>query len=240
MRFCINVDHIATLRNARLERQPDPVTYALMAEQFGVDGVVVHLREDRRHINERDVRLLRELVTTKLDLEMAAVDEIIDIACDVQPDLATIVPEKRAELTTEGGINVIDNISHLGKTIQRLHNAEIPVSLFIEPDLNQIDAAADIRADFIEIHTGHYANAVNEVDIFEELERVRLAAKHAKKLGLGVNAGHGLDYINMKEFVAIEDIDEVSIGHAVIARSIYVGVEQAIKEMIRLTQNFKP
>ena len=239
MRFSINVDHIATLRNARAETQPDPVTFALMAEQYGVDGVVVHLREDRRHINERDVRLLRELITTKLDLEMAAVPDIIDVACDVQPELSTIVPERRQELTTEGGVNVIDNITHLGRTIQTLHSAEVPVSLFIEPDINQIDAAAEINADFIEIHTGHYANAINEDDIFDELERVRVAAKHAKKLGLGVNAGHGLNYINMKEFIAIEDIDEVSIGHAVIARAIYVGVEQAVKEMIALTSRVK-
>lgn len=239
MRFCINVDHIATLRNARGEAQPDPVTFALMAEQFGVDGIVIHLREDRRHINERDVRLLRELITTKLDLEMAAVDEIIEIACDVQPDLATLVPEKRQELTTEGGINVIDNIKQIRSAIERLHAAEIPVSLFIEPDLNQIDVAAEINADFIEIHTGHYANATSEEDIFDELERVRVAAKHAKKLGLGVNAGHGLNYINMKEFIAIEEIDEVSIGHAVLARAIYTGAEQAIKEMINLTKSQK-
>ena len=237
MRFCINVDHVATLRNARGETQPDPVTFALMAEQFGVDGVVVHLREDRRHINERDVRLLRELVTTKLDLEMAAVDEIITIACDIQPELATLVPEKREELTTEGGINVIDNIDQMRSAIERLHAAEIPVSLFIEPDIIQIDAAAEINADFIEIHTGNYANAVSEEDVYDELERIRIAAKHAKKLGLGVNAGHGLDYINIKEFLAIGEIDEVSIGHAVLARSMFVGVEQAVKEMIVLTKS---
>ncbi len=237
MRFCLNVDHVATLRNARGEVQPDPVTFALMAEQYGVDGIVVHLREDRRHINERDVRLLKELITTKLDLEMAAVDEIIEIACDVQPELATIVPERRQELTTEGGINVIDNINQLRQAIKTLHQSEIAVSLFIEPDLNQIDAAAEINADIIEIHTGHYANAVGEENIFDELERVRIAAKHAKKLGLGVNAGHGLNYINMKEFVAIPDIDEVSIGHSIITRSIYVGVEKAIKEMIELIRN---
>ncbi|MFA5804516.1 MAG: pyridoxine 5'-phosphate synthase [Melioribacteraceae bacterium] len=236
MRFCLNVDHIATLRNARGETQPDPVTFALMAELYGVDGIVVHLREDRRHINERDVRLLRELITTKLDLEMAAVDEIIKIACDVQPELATLVPERRQELTTEGGVNVIDNIKNIRMAIKRLHDAEVTVSLFIEPDINQIDAAAEINADIIEIHTGNYANAVGEEDIFDELERVRIAAKHAKKLGLGVNAGHGLNYNNMKEFVAISEIDEVSIGHAVLARAVFVGVEQAIKEMIALTR----
>jgi pyridoxine 5-phosphate synthase len=207
-----------------------------MAEQYGVDGIVVHLREDRRHINERDVRLLRELITTKLDLEMAAVDEIINIACDVHPELATLVPERRQELTTEGGLNVIDNIKVIRNTIQRLHESDISVSLFIEPDINQIDVAAEINADLIEIHTGNYAHASGEEEIFDELERIRLAAKHAKKLGLGVNAGHGLNYINMKEFVAIPDIDEVSIGQAVIARSVFVGVEQAIKEMITLVR----
>jgi pyridoxine 5-phosphate synthase len=236
MRFSLNVDHIATLRNTRGETQPDPVTFALMAEQFGVDGIVVHLREDRRHINERDVRLMRELITTKLDLEMAAVDPIIKIACDVQPELATLVPERRQELTTEGGLNVIDNIKQIRLAIEQLHEAEIPVSLFIEPDINQIDVAAEINADFIEIHTGIYANADSEDDVFDELERVRVAAKHAKKLGLGVNAGHGLDYNNMKEFVAIADIDEVSIGHAVLARAIFVGLERAVKEMIALTR----
>ncbi len=234
MLFSLNVDHVAFLRNARMEVNPDPVTYALMAEQYGVDGIVVHLREDRRHINERDLRLMREMLTTKLDLEMAAVDEIIKIAIDVQPELATIVPEKRQELTTEGGINVIDNINLLRTTIERLHEAEVPVSLFIEPDIAQIDAASEIDSDFIEIHTGNYANALTEDDMFEELERIRLSAKHAKKLGLGVNAGHGLNYNNMKQFIAIEDIDEVSIGQSVVARSVFVGLEKAVREMIDL------
>ncbi len=237
MKFSINIDHIATLRNARAEFQPDPVAFALMAELYGVDGIVVHLREDRRHINERDVRQLRELITTKLDLEMAAVDEIIDIACDVKPELATIVPEKRQELTTEGGINVIDNINLLSNTIKRLHEAGIDVSLFIEPDVDQINAAAEINADFIEIHTGKYANSPTEDERFDELDKIRLAVRHAKKLGLGVNAGHGLNYVNMKEFVAIKEIDEVSIGHAVIARAVFVGVEKAIKEMIEIIRN---
>jgi pyridoxine 5-phosphate synthase len=234
MLFSLNVDHVAFLRNARMEVNPDPVTYALMAEQYGVDGIVVHLREDRRHINERDLRLMREMLTTKLDLEMAAVEEIIKIAMDVQPELVTIVPEKRQELTTEGGINVIDNIDHLRTTIERLHEAEVPVSLFIEPDTAQIDAAAEIDTDFIEIHTGNYANAISEEEMFEELEKVRLGAKHAKKLGLGVNAGHGLNYQNMKDFVTLEDIDEVSIGQAVVARSVFVGLEKAVREMISL------
>lgn len=234
MLFSLNVDHVAFLRNARMEVNPDPVTFALLAEQYGVDGIVVHLREDRRHVNERDLRLMREMLTTKLDLEMAAVEEIIKIAIDVQPELVTIVPEKRQELTTEGGINVIDNIDHLRTTIERFHVAEVPVSLFIEANTAQIDAAAEIDTDFIEIHTGNYANAETEEDMFEELEKIRLAAKHAKKLGLGVNAGHGLNYQNMKDFVTLEDIDEVSIGQAVIARSVFVGLEKAVREMIDL------
>lgn len=231
MKFTLNVDHVATLRNARGEQQPDPVTFALMAEQFGVDGIVVHLREDRRHVNERDVRLLREMVTTKLDLEMAAVDDIIDIACDVQPELATLVPEKRLELTTEGGLNVIDNLDKIQNAITRLHESDILVSLFVEPDIEQIDAAHGINADMIEIHTGNYANANSEVDMFIELDRIKLAVAHAKKLGLGVNAGHGLNYSNIKDFLEVEGIDEVSIGQAVIARSVFVGLEKAISEM---------
>ena len=234
MRLSINVDHIATTRNARGEMEPDPITAALIAEQAGADGIVTHLREDRRHINERDVRLLRELVTTKLDLEMAATEEIIKIACDVVPELATIVPEKRQELTTEGGINVLDNIGKLKDAISQLHDSDIEVSLFIEPDLNQIDAAAEIQSDFIEIHTGVFANAVSEEEQFDELEKIRLAVKHAKKLGLGVNAGHGLDYQNIKIFRELTEIDEVSIGHAIIARAVFVGFKEAVQEMIRL------
>jgi pyridoxine 5-phosphate synthase len=234
MKFSLNVDHIATLRNARGERQPDPVTAALLAEQAGVDGIVVHLREDRRHVNERDLRLLRELVSTKLDMEMAPVEEIIKIACDVQPELATIVPEKRLELTTEGGINVIDNIVLLKSTIKELHKSNIEVSLFIEPDVDQIDASAEIGADFIEIHTGVYANAASEEEQFDELERIRLGVKQAKKLGMGVNAGHGLNYLNMKIFRELTDIDEVSIGQAVIARALFVGLKEAVQEMIRI------
>ncbi len=234
MRLTLNVDHIATLRNARGENVPDPVTAALIAEQAGVDGIVVHLREDRRHINERDVRLLRELITTKLDLEMAATEEIIKIACDLGPELATLVPEKRQELTTEGGINVIDNISLLKDTIKELHEYDIEVSLFVEPDINHIDASAEIEADVVELHTGVFANASSEEDQFDELERIRIASKHAKKLGLGVNAGHGLNYQNIKIFRELTDIDEVSIGHSIISRAVIVGIKEAVQEMIRL------
>lgn len=234
MRFSLNIDHIATLRNARGELQPEPITAALLAEQAGVDGIVVHLREDRRHINERDVRLLRELISTKLDLEMAATDEIIQIACDVGPELATIVPEKRQELTTEGGLNVLDQIELLKDTTNRLQDANIEVSFFVEPDINQIDASAEIGADIIEIHTGVFANAESEKQQFEELERIRDAVNHARKLDLGVNAGHGLNYQNIKIFREIEGIDEVSIGQAVIAQAVFVGLKEAVKEMMRL------
>lgn len=234
MKFSLNVDHIATLRNARGGSEPDPVAIALIAEQAGVDGVVVHLREDRRHINERDLRLIRELITTKLDLEMAAVDEIIKIACDVSPELVTLVPEKRQELTTEGGLNVIDNISRLKDVIQELHSAEIEVSLFIEPSIEQIETSAEIKADFIEIHTGVFANSISEEEQFDELERIRQAAKLAKKLGLGVNAGHGLNYQNIKIFRELENIDEISIGHSIIARAAFTGIAEAVREMIRL------
>ncbi len=231
MRLAINVDHIATLRNARKEFLPDPVAAAIAAENAGADGIVVHLREDRRHINERDVRLLREVIQTKLDLEMAATEEIIKIACEVGPELATIVPEKRLELTTEGGISVIDNISLLTDTINELHKYEIEVSLFIEPEISQIDASAEIGADFIEIHTGIFANCISEEEQFDELDRIRTAARHAKKLGLGVNAGHGLNYQNIKIFREIKEIDEVSIGHAIIAKAVMVGMENAVREM---------
>ena len=234
MRMSLNIDHIATLRNARGETQPDPVTAALIAEQAGIDGIVVHLREDRRHINERDVRLLRELITTKLDLEMAATEEIIKIACDIGPELATIVPEKRLELTTEGGVNVIDNITLMKNTIEELHKYDIEVSLFIEPEIKQIDAAAEIKSDYIEIHTGVFANSLSEEEQFDELDKIRVAVKHAKKLGLGVNAGHGLDYQNIKIFRELTDVDEVSIGHSIIARAVFVGIKQAVQEMFDL------
>lgn len=239
MRFSINVDHVATLRNARNEREPDPVTFALMAELAGVDGIVVHLREDRRHINERDLAILKRTIKTKLDLEMAATEEIIRIACEIKPQLATIVPEKRMELTTEGGISVVDNIQMLNDAIKELHKYEVPVSLFIEPDINQIDASAELEADYIEIHTGIFSNARTEDEQFDELDKIRIGAKHAKKLGLGVNAGHGLDYQNIKIFRELQDIDEVSIGHSVIARSLYVGVRQAVEEMAALIKGMR-
>ncbi|MBE2278938.1 MAG: pyridoxine 5'-phosphate synthase [Ignavibacteriaceae bacterium] len=239
MRFCLNIDHVATLRNARGAAEPDPVTAALIAEHAGVDGIVVHLREDRRHIKDRDLYLLREVIKTKLDLEMAAVNDIIEIACKVKPDLVTLVPEKRMELTTESGLNVLDEMDKLKSSIERLHNAGVPVSLFIEPEEAQIDCSSEIGADFIEIHTGVFAESKTEEEQFDELDKIRIAARHAKKLGLGVNAGHGLDYQNIKLFRELQDIDELSIGHAVIARAVFSGLDNAVREMISLINGRK-
>lgn len=234
MRFCLNIDHFATIRNARGGVEPDPVLAALIAEQAGADGIVVHLREDRRHIKDRDVHILRQVIKTKLDLEMAANDEIINIACEVKPEMATLVPEKRQELTTEGGLDVIANLEKIKETNKQLHDAGIKVSLFIEPLNSQIDASLETGADMIEIHTGVYAEAKSDEKIAEELDRIEAAALYAHNNGLIVNAGHGLDYHNIKLFRSIHTIDEVSIGHAVVARAMFVGIDQAVREMIGL------
>ena len=234
MRLSINIDHIATLRNARGGTVPDPVGAALIAERAGADGIVCHLREDRRHIRDVDVVKLRKVITTKLDLEMAATPEIIRIALQIKPDLVTLVPEKRVELTTVGGLDVVRLKLSLKKTISRFHDKEIPVSLFIDPVRDQIQTAKEIDSDMIEIHTGEYANARTERSRNRQLERIHAMAVFARKLGLGVNAGHGLDYENMKPVAKIREIEEVSIGHAVIVRALFVGLEKAVREMIEL------
>lgn len=234
MRLSINIDHIATLRNARGGTVPDPVGAALIAERAGADGIVCHLREDRRHIRDVDVVKLRKVITTKLDLEMAATPEIIRIALQIKPDLVTLVPEKRVELTTVGGLDVVRLKLSLKKTISRFHDKEIPVSLFIDPVRDQIQTAKEIDSDMIEIHTGEYANARTERSRNRQLERIHAMAVFARKLGLGVNAGHGLDYENMKPVAKIREIEEVSIGHAVIVRALFVGLEDAVREMIEL------
>ncbi|MBD3408653.1 MAG: pyridoxine 5'-phosphate synthase [Ignavibacteriales bacterium] len=231
MRLCINIDHVATLRNAREEREPDPVAFALRAEHAGVDGIVVHLREDRRHIKDRDVRLLRETIKTKLDLEMSLNEEIVEIAREVRPELATIVPERRQELTTEGGLDVAGQGDVVARATERLHEKGVAVSLFVEPDERQIDASKACGADFVEIHTGAFANAPTDKARREEFDRAQRAVRRARELGLGVNAGHGLDYVNMKLFREIEGVEEVSLGHAMIARAVVVGVENAVREM---------
>ena len=236
MRLTVNIDHIATLREARGGVEPDPVTAAHVCELAGAEGIVCHLREDRRHINDRDLRLLRETVKTKLDLEMAATDEIVHIAIETLPELATLVPEKRQELTTEGGLDVRGQRHYLRDVIKELQKHEIDVSLFVDPVSEQIQAAKDIGADKIELHTGEYANARTEHDLHDRLEVVRSAAEFAARLGLGVNAGHGLNYLNIKLIREIPQIEEVSIGHALIARAVFVGLEKAVEEMLALVR----
>jgi len=236
MRLGINIDHVATLREARGGIEPDPVTAAQLCELAGADCIVCHLREDRRHINDRDLRLLRETVKTALDLEMAATEEIIRIAIETLPELATLVPERRQELTTEGGLDVRGNRHHIRDVVSELHQHEIEVSLFIDPVTAQIEAAHEVGADTIEIHTGEFANARNEKEMRLRLEDVRSAAKLAVELGLGVNAGHGLNYLNIRLIREIEEIEEVSIGHAIIARAMFAGLEKAVREMILLTR----
>ena len=236
MKLSINIDHVATLREARGGVAPDPVSAAHICELAGAHGIVCHLREDRRHINDRDLRLLRETIKTKLDLEMAATDDIVKIAIETLPELATLVPERRQELTTEGGLDVRGSLHHLGDVVKELQRHDIEVSLFIDPIQEQIEAAREVGADKIEIHTGEYANARNERQQRELLEVVRSAAKMAKQLGLGVNAGHGLNYLNIIPFKEISEIEEVSIGHAVLSRAVFVGLERAVKEMLDLTR----
>ena len=232
MRLAVNIDHIATVREARGGIEPDPVHAAVIAELAGAHGIVCHLREDRRHVNDRDVRVLREVVTTKLDLEMAATDEIIAIALDVLPDLVTIVPEKREELTTEGGLDVASNVHFYTDLVGAMHDKRIDVSYFIDPDPLQVEAAARCGADIIALHTGTYANARTKTEAASELVRLRTAAEIAAEAGLIVTAGHGLDARNIAPICRIPQIGEVSVGHALIARALFIGMEGAVKEML--------
>ena len=234
MRLAINIDHVATLRNARGGMDPDPVMAALVCEEAGAVGIVCHLREDRRHMKDNDIRQLRSTIKKKLDLEMAATEEIIDIAIKTKPDLVTLVPEKRMELTTEGGLDVVAQKKYLGEVVKQFRQHSIPVSLFIDPTEAQVRASTDIGTDMIEIHTGEYAEAKTESEATEQLQRIQEAAKLGKSLGLGVNAGHGLNYVNVATVATIREIDEMSIGHAVIVRALFVGLEQAVREMIKL------
>ncbi len=232
--LAINVDHVATLRQARGIAEPDPVLAAGICELAGARGIVVHLREDRRHIQDRDVRLLRQTVKTKLNLEMGAAEEIIDIALEIKPDMITLVPEKRKELTTEGGLNVAGQKKRLQEVIGRMGKGGIPVSLFIDPDPRQINAAHEIGATFVEIHTGRYCDAATEQMRDQEFGLIATAAEEAYELGLRVNAGHGLNYLNTRRVAALGTIEELSIGHAVMARAILVGLDQALREMLAL------
>jgi pyridoxine 5-phosphate synthase len=236
MRLAINIDHIATLRNARGGSDPDPVEAALLCEKAGAVGIVCHLREDRRHIKDDDVHRLRSIIKKKLDLEMAATEEIIGIAIATKPDLVTLVPEKRKELTTEGGLDIVMQKKFFDGVVKQFHQNCIPASLFIDPVEAQVRASADIGTDMIEIHTGEYAEAKTVEEVKEQLERIQEAAALGKSLGLGVNAGHGLDYSNIKPVAAIKEIDEVSIGHAVIVHALSVGLELAVREMVGLIE----
>ncbi len=230
--LAINVDHVATIRQARGINEPDPVLAAGICELAGAAGIVVHLREDRRHIQDRDIYLLRQTIKTRMNLEMAAKKEIIDIALDVKPDMITLVPEKRQELTTEGGLDVVKYEKKLKKTISKMTKAGIPVSIFIDPDEAQIEASLGVGATFVELHTGRYCDAKNEQEQNKEFRIIEHSAEVAFEAGLRVNAGHGLDYRTTGRVAALSTIEELSIGHAVITRAVYVGLDQAVREMM--------
>lgn len=227
----VNIDHIATLRQARKTYEPDPVWGAVLAELAGADGITVHLREDRRHIQDRDVALLRQTVQTKLNLEMANAKSIIEVALAIKPDQVTLVPEKRQEVTTEGGLDVLGATSSLKKTVTIFHEAGIKTSLFIDPLPDQITAAAETKTDFVELHTGSYANAKTEDEIDHELEKCFNSATLCHKLGIRVNAGHGLNYKNVSAICRIPYLEELNIGHSIISRAVLVGLSQAVREM---------
>jgi len=231
IRLGVNIDHVATVRQARRAREPDPVAAAILATLGGADGITVHLREDRRHIQDRDVVVLRETVATRLNLEMATAEEIVAIALKVKPDEATLVPEKRQELTTEGGLDVLANEKAVRSTIDRLKTGGIHVSLFIDPDLKQIDASRRFGADAIEFQTASYSEAAGEPAIAGELEKLRTATAHAKSLGLHVHMGHGLNYWNVQLIVRIAGVEELNIGHSIVSRAVLVGMERAVREM---------
>jgi len=230
----VNIDHVATIRQARGTRYPDPVYAALMAEQAGADSITLHLREDRRHIQDRDLRAMRGVLQTRMNLEMAVTDEMLEIACAIRPHDVCLVPERREELTTEGGLNVADHEDRIRAACQTLSGTGMRVSLFIDPDEIQVEAARAVGAPVIELHTGAFADTGDEDIRQQELERIREAAELADSIGLHVNAGHGLHYHNVQPIARIAEIRELNIGHAIIARSIFDGLSTAVIEMKRL------
>ncbi|WP_295515341.1 pyridoxine 5'-phosphate synthase [uncultured Pseudomonas sp.] len=234
----VNIDHVATLRQARGTRYPDPVKAALDAEEAGADGITLHLREDRRHIQERDVRLLRELLQTRMNLEVALTAEMLAFAREIRPEHVCLVPERREELTTEGGLDVLGQVQRIRDAIAALPDSE--VSLFIDPDLQQIQAARDSGAPVIELHTGRYAEAENSKEQAHELQRLTQAVEFAAGLGLVVNAGHGLHYHNVQAIAALPGINELNIGHAIVAHAVFVGFKQAVAEMAQLIRAHAP
>ena len=231
IRLGVNIDHVATVRQARRTYEPDPVAAAVLATLGGADGITIHLREDRRHIQDRDVHLLRQVVTTRLNLEMATADEIVEIALAVRPDEATLVPERREELTTEGGLDVIAHDEAVANAIGRLKNAGIHVALFIDPDLTQLEASKRLGADAIEFQTASYSEAVGPDAVAKQLAVLVKATARAKELGLHVHAGHGLNYHNVQAIARIEGIEELNIGHSIVSRAVLVGFERAVREM---------
>lgn len=232
--LAVNVDHVATLRQARGATYPDPVAAAMAAETAGADAIVVHLREDRRHIQERDVRLLRQVIQTRLILEMAATSEMLGIALDIKPDTVTLVPEKREELTTEGGLDIITHQDQIREAVSTLKNANIKVCIFIDPDLDQIKTAHKIDADMIEIHTGAFCEARTEAQQSREFSRIVDAAKIGTKLKLGVNAGHGIGYHTIQAFKGLDEIREFSIGHSIVSQAVMTGMDRAVRDMQKL------
>ncbi len=227
----VNIDHVATLRQARGARYPDPVQAAIDAEQAGADGITLHLREDRRHIQERDVEPIEQVLQTRMNLEMASVEKMVDYALDTRPEHCCFVPERREELTTEGGLDVVTRQKELAQTCARLNDAGVEVSLFIDPDPDQVAAAAESGVPVIEIHTGSFADAVGEASRASELARVKAAVKQGLELGLQVNADHGLNYHNVQDVAVIPGITELNIGHAIIGRAVFTGLQEAVREM---------
>jgi pyridoxine 5-phosphate synthase len=236
--LAVNVDHVATLRQARMGSQPDPLTAAHIAELAGAERIIVHLREDRRHIQDKDLALLRQTIKSSLNLEMAATEEMQAKAVSTGPDVICLVPEKREELTTEGGLNVAERVDELKEFIKPVRDAGIEVSLFIDADRDQIEAAKKIGSEYIEIHTGHYADAKPGKEREEELKKILRAIDQARDLGLKVNLGHGLDYSNVKAFAEVPGISEYSIGHSIVSRAIYVGFFEAVREMADIISGF--
>lgn len=232
----VNIDHVATLRQARREEAPDPVAAARLCEQSGAHSIVAHLREDRRHIQDKDIHKLRKIIKTKFNMEMSAAEEIVKIALKLKPDQATLVPEKRQEITTEGGLDVITNFKRLRSVVRRLQKKGIAVSLFIDPDRDQIKKAKETGAAMIELHTGTYARAKSETSTRHELKKLRTSARLARNLGLVVAAGHGLNYKNAKAVASIPEIVEFNIGHAIVSYAVFAGLKPAVKKMLRIIQ----
>ncbi len=235
-RLNVNIDHVATIRQARGGNDPDPVAAATICELAGASGIVVHLREDRRHAQDRDIEILRKTLKTKLNMEMAATSEMVGIAKKIKPDMVTLVPEKRQEVTTEGGLDVTGNFELIKDTVNKLKKSDIFVSLFIDPEDSQIQSSKDSGAQMVEFHTGSYADAKTEMDQINELKKVKDSVETALSIGMRVSAGHGLNYFNVREVVSIDGIEELNIGHSIVSRAVLVGMDEAVRDMVYLCE----